>query len=96
MTNEEAIKVLNDTKVMILKGSGKDLLEASNLAIEALENYKEINEILKQLWVKYGRAKMNFDNCLADKCYQEAQLEQRTMDVLKEVIEIVNNGGRDV
>lgn len=37
MTNEEAIKVLETTKVMILKGSGPELQEASRMAVEALE-----------------------------------------------------------
>ena len=37
MTYEEAIKVLTDTRVMILKGSGTDLTEACSMAIEALE-----------------------------------------------------------
>ena len=37
MTNEEAIDVLNNTKVMILKGSGLDLAKASYMAIKALE-----------------------------------------------------------
>lgn len=37
MTYEEAIKVLTDTRVMILKGSGTDLEKACSMAIEALE-----------------------------------------------------------
>lgn len=37
MTYEEAIKVLTDTRVMILKGSGADLAKACSMAIEALE-----------------------------------------------------------
>lgn len=37
MTYEEAIKVLTDTRVMILKGSGTDLSKACSMAIEALE-----------------------------------------------------------
>jgi hypothetical protein len=37
MTYEEAIKVLDNTKVMILKGSGTDLAKASYMAVKALE-----------------------------------------------------------
>ena len=95
MTNEEAIKVLNDTKVMILKGSGTDLAKASHMAVEALKKQVVIEEILKKLEQKKTVAKVSFESCLMDKCYQEAQLEQRTMDVLKEVIEIVKSGGRN-
>ena len=36
MTYEEAIKVLTDTRVMILKGSVTDLAKACSMAIEAL------------------------------------------------------------
>jgi hypothetical protein len=87
---------LDNTKVMILKGSGTDLAKASHMAVEALKKQVEIEEILKKLEQKKTVAKVSFESCLMDSCYQEAQLEQRTMDVLKEVIEIVNNGGRDV
>lgn len=37
MTYEEAIEVLNNTKVMVLKGNVSDLQIASQTAIEALE-----------------------------------------------------------
>lgn len=37
MTYEEAIKVLTDTRVMILKGSNTDLAKVCSMAIEALE-----------------------------------------------------------
>lgn len=53
MNNEEAIKVLNDTKIMILKGSGADLQEASNMAVKALE--KQIPKKVGKLdMVSYG------------------------------------------
>ena len=37
MTYEEAIKVLNDTRVMIIKGSATDLQKASYMAVESLK-----------------------------------------------------------
>ena len=37
MTYEEAIKVLTDTRVMILKRSGTELAKVCSMAIEALE-----------------------------------------------------------
>lgn len=53
MTYEEAIKVLDNTKVMILKGSGTDLAKASYMAVKALE--KQISKKVGKLdMVSYG------------------------------------------
>ena len=49
MTYEEAIKVLENTKVMLLKGSGTDLQEACQMAIEALKKQNDF-EILKKVF----------------------------------------------
>ena len=52
MTYEEAIKVLTDTRVMILKGSGTDLAKACSMAIEALEKQISLDKIVAKLEVE--------------------------------------------
>lgn len=52
MTYEEAIKVLTDTRVMILKGSGTDLAEACSMAIEALEKQNLKKPIKQKMKIK--------------------------------------------
>lgn len=63
-------------------------------AIKKWNTRNPMEEILKQLEETKNIAREKFENCILDACYQQAQLEQRTIDILSEVIELIKNGGK--
>lgn len=84
MTNEEAIEVLDNTKVMILKGSGTDLAKASYMAVEALKKQIDIDRIVEQLEAEKYRGMEGLE-----------PLRVAFNFGINKAIEIVKAGGKD-